>query len=386
MSTLKKIAIGAIACVFLPAIASAEGMLHVGPLEFHPAVKATETYTDNVYSKRDYEKNDYFTKTEAGLDIVLPIREHKLSGGYKAVFQRYARYDGENSTEHFANAALDMKLGSLFGLKLSDEYSKSFETRGEAATGIQEHYEKNEAKVMGTYQLVDVSKATLAYTRTTYDFKKAGYRDRDEDLIEAYVYLKFLPKTSAFLELDRNIIDYNDTNNAQNSNQVSGLFGITWDQSDATTSTVKAGYLKKNFTKKSVADFRTWVVFADVNHEITDSTKVTLGFNRKVNETTLVGSRYILNTSANAKLVHKFFTKFSADAHGSVSSDRYSDVLPGASTIRKDKTTTLGAGLDYKVQDWLTAGLAYENINKKSNDPTAPYRENTYSVSLGFKL
>lgn len=386
MNILKKVAIGVAATMLFPALVMAEGNLHAGPLEIHPILKATESYTNNVYSRPNAKKRDWYTTTIAGLRLDLPFREHLLDLGYQATFNRYAKYDEENSTTHVADGLLDLKLGSRFGLTLSDRYSKSFESRGETATGIQEHFETNAATVSVAYELVDVSEVRLDYTKTTWDYKNSTYRARDEDLAEAYIYLKFLPKTSAFIEVDGNNIDYNDSNSSQNSQEITGLLGLTWELSDSSIGTVQAGYMKKNFNDKAVRDFNTWVAFADINHDITESTRIVLDAHRKVSETTLVGSRYILNTRGSARLIHSFFTKFSVDIHASLSKDAFSDINTGATLVRKDSTSASGVGVNYDIQNWLTAGLGYEQRDRNSNVDTADYDENIYSVSLKFEL
>lgn len=372
--------------MLFPAAAMAEGNLHIGLLEIHPNISATESYTSNVYSRSNTKKRDWFTTTVAGLKLDMPYRDHLLELGYRATFARYAKYDEENSTSHHADGMIDLKLGRRLGLTLSDKYVKSFESRGESATGLQEHYETNAATASATYELVEISQARLDYTRTAWDYKNSTYRARNEDLLEAYLYLRFLPKTSVFIEADGNNIDYNDSNSSQNSREVTGLLGLTWDLSESSTGTIQGGYVKKDFNDKAVKDFNTWVAFVDIEHNISQSTRIDISAHRKLNETSLVGSRYILNTRGSVKLTHGFFSRYAVDMSASYSRDSYSDINTGATYARRDKTTNAELGIRYNIQSWLSARAGYAHNDRNSNVDTADYDEHVYSVNLSFHL
>ena len=386
MNIFKKVAIGVVAGILLPAAAMAEGNLHAGPLEFHPYLNLKEAYTNNVYQTPNAKMRDWFTEAKAGLRLDQPFRDSLLELDYNAVLKRYAKYDAENTTDHNASGLLDLKFGSRVSLALNDNYSKGHEPRGQAATGVIERYDTNAATASITYQLVDVSKVRFDYTKTTWDFKTSTYRNRNEDLVSAYVYLRFLPKTSAFVEVDRNYLDYNKANSAQNSTETSGLAGLIWEQSATSTGTIKAGYVNKDFSDRAVKDYSTWIAFADIKHELTETTGVKIGAHRKLNETTLVGSRYILNTGVDGSVHLKLLTKFTADVNFAINKDKYSDLTTGATVIRKDTTVTNGASLGYMVQDWVSAGVDYTHTDKNSNDDTNDYEENVYGVTLKFQL
>lgn len=386
MSLFKKAVIGALAALFVPIVAMAEGNLHAGPLEFHPYVSAREAYSNNVYATPDSKRRDWYTATTLGLKLDLPFREHKAEVGYNAVLTRYAQYDAENTTDHNAHGLLDFKIGSLIGLKLTEAYSKGHEPRGASSTGFIERYKTTDAAASLTYQLVDISKVRFDYSQTTWDFRNSEFRNRHEDTMSGYVYLKFLPKTSGFVEYDHTYVDYNDRHVSQNSEVDGGSLGLTWDITDSSGGTVKAGYQRKNFAVKTMKDYGTWTASVDMNHDFTDYTALTLAASRKLNETTLRGSRYILSTGASAELRHVFLTKFTGLLHGTYGKDKFSDIVEGAEGVRKDVSATYGAGVNYQMQDWLGAGLDYNHKHRNSNENANDFDENTYSISLNFAL
>lgn len=395
MNIIKKAALGVIVSLFVPALAMAEGNLHLGPLELRPYVLVTESYSNNIYSTPINKKRDWYTVTHPGLRLNLPFRDNDMAAvEYSAVFQRYGKTDSENTTDHNANGLLDLKFGSLVGLKLTDAYRKGHEPRGSSSTGFIERFHTNDAAAALTYELADVSKVELDYTRTNWKFKTSPARDRDEDLASAFFYLKFLPKTSGFAEYDHKEVDYK-LNAAEwpllnnNSSVDSGSLGLTWEATETSKGTVKAGYLHKNFSGANKKDYGTWTASADINHDFSDYTALTLNAARTVNEATLSGTRYLISTGGYAELRHVFLTKFMGVVHGAISRDKFSDATGGTSdptVTRRDLTVNSGAGLKYRIQDWLETGLDYTHKDRNSNLNENDYDENLYSISINFAL
>jgi hypothetical protein len=48
----------------------------------------------------------------------------------------------------------------------------------------------------------------VEYTQKTWNFMTSNFRDRNEGLISGYLYYRFLPKTSAFVEYDHKSVEY----------------------------------------------------------------------------------------------------------------------------------------------------------------------------------
>lgn len=384
--TLKKSLLIGLLALFVPGLARGEGNLHIGPLEIHPYVSAKETYSNNIYSTVNQEKRDYITITTPGLRLQLPFRAHQLMLDYNAVLTRYAKYDAENSTDHNANGLLDFKLGSLLGLKLQDAYGKNHEPRGASSTGFIERYETNTATASATYQLAEISKVQIDYAKSTWDYKRSNFRNRDEDVMSGYIYYRFLPKTSAFLEYDHKYVDYDIMSRNLNNNVDSALLGLTWEITERSKGTIKGGYLWKDFALASKKDYQTWTASIDLNYDFSDYTSLMLVGQRQVNEPSLSGTRFLVSTGGYAEFTHKFVEKLSAILHGSYGVDKFSEAVPPATIIRRDKTVTGGGGLNYLMKDWLKFGIDYTHKDKDSNMDASDYEENSYTLSISFAL
>ena len=362
--------------------------MHYGALQIHPYVFLEETYNDNIYATPADTQSDWITTITPGLKLFLPVRMHQFTVEYNAVINTYKDFTGENTTDHNARAIADFKLGSFFGLKLSDTYVKGHEARDFSRTGILDKYETNAASLSGSYQLADRSKVQLDYTRTNWNFETDAFRSRDEDLIAASLFYRFLPKTSAFVEYDFRNIGYDEQANGLNlDNKVNSVFlGLAWDIAANTKGTVKGGYHRKEFAEPSVSGISTWGASIDIHHAFSDDTFIKVIGQRAINEADLFGTSYYVTTGALAEFIHKFTYKISGVVRTSYSVDDFSNAIPPDTTVRNDKNMLVGVGLKYQFKEWLEFTLNYNHRDRNSNIDFYDAAENTYSFAINFAL
>jgi len=366
--------------------ALAAGNIHYGPLEIHPYLSVKEAYTDNIFATATDEKHDWVTTTIPGIKLALPFRTHQLSLEYNAVLTNYSDYGSEDTTDHNVGAVADFKFGSLFGLKLSDAYSKGHESRVSSTLGRIEKYDTNAACVSATYKLADRSKVQFDYTRTNWNFKLSDYRDREEDLLSAYLYYRFLPKTSAFVEYDYKNIEYDEEQYKLDNIVNTAFLGLTWEVSDYTKGTVKGGYFVKDFDDPAKDNLSTWTAVADLNHAFSDYSFLRLVGRRIANESSAIGTNYYTTTGALAEYTHKFTYKISGVLRASYGVDHYSDPRVTETKKRKDKTLLAGIGAKYQMKDWLEFVLDVGYRDRNSNIDYWDMEENVYSAAVNFAL
>jgi polysaccharide biosynthesis protein VpsM len=372
-------------CLPVPAFAAA-GNIHYEALQIHPFVSVQEAYTDNVFAVATNTEHDWITTLTPGISLLLPYGRHSFSADYRVAYAMHSRFASEDTTDQYANGMADLKLGSLFGLKLSDAYTKGHEPRNSSTSGEIEKYEKNAATVVGTYQLADRSKVQVDYTRDFWNFAVNDYRDRQEDLVAAYVYYRFLPRTSGFIEYDFRNFNYDQKQNGLDSKTNYGFLGVMWEMSAITKGTVKAGYLSKQFDASGQEGLRTWTASADVNHAFSESASIRLVALRDANESSALGTRYYITTGAYGQYTQKLAAKISGVARISYGVDDYSNPIPPDTLARYDKTFVGGVGLKYQMRDWLEFALDYDHRNRDSNIDVNDMVENTYSLTVNFAL
>ena len=363
------------------------GNIHVGQLQIHPYLSLTEAYDDNVYANSTNTKGDWITTTSPGVQLLMPFGNNKLAAEYKAVIDNYADYTSEDTADHYASVLGDFKFASVYGLKVSDNYVYGHIPRSSSGSGEIEKYNKNAAAVSASYIFADRFKFETGYTRTdwqyTQDFDK--YQSRNENLIPTYLYYRFLPKTSAFVEYDFKNVIY-DLKAYGLDNQVQTPFiGLTWDIREDTKGIAKVGYLHKSFEASNKSGVDTWTASVNLKHAFTEISSIRVTALRDVNEANVTGTSYFVTTGAYAEYTHKLSYKISALARGSYGADDYSNGIAPYSN-REDRTWLGGVGLKYQMRPWLDFVLNYNHRDRDSNIAYWDMVDNRTSLTVDFAL
>ncbi len=358
------------------------GVLRLGPMAIHPYLTVKEARSDNIYAVPEGKSHDFITYFVPGLYLELPVKAHTLSLNANMTNTRYAKFSSEDTDDYFVDGKGNFNFGSLFNVKLSEDYTKSHEPRTSSANGLLEKFQNNAATASLTYLLADVSKVRLDYSRNMWKYRTEGFRNRDEDLLSAYIYYRILPKTSAFVEYDFKNESFIDKTNGLDNKVQSGFFGLFWEASAKSNVTIKGGYLMKDFNLSSQGSVNTWTASVDANYYFSDFTSLKLVAKRDVNEAAILGTRYYVTTGLSGELTHRFLERLSAVASAGYWVDKYSDTVAGDAVARRDKSAYTGFGLRYFMLRWLEADLDYNNTNKISNISLSHFSENRETLAL----
>jgi hypothetical protein len=354
---MNKIDRTAVALVFLMVAltsrAHAIGNIRMGQMEIHPHVVLQEEFSNNIYTTATDLKRDSVTIITPGVRLQLPMGMHRFEAGYYAVDRRYHTYRGENTTDEHVKGLLSLQFGSFFSLTASDTFDKDHEPRSSSASGFIEVFRTNSASATAIYQLANRSKVQLDYTATSWSFITSDFRDRDEDLVSGYIYYRFLPKTSTFIEYDRKQVDFTPTTTTLDNTMDTLSLGFTWDIDGRSKGTIKGGRTAKDFEDPAEKDFTVWTWSVNVNHNFSELTSINIIGLRDVNETNFSGTSYFIKTGAFSDLTHKFVSKMAFVVRGSYGRDVYSNAVFPSTTVREDTTSMAGAGLKYFMKDWL---------------------------------
>lgn len=373
-----------IACLLFitPVAAQAEeGNIHIGQLRIHPFASVSETFSDNIYYTLTNEKRDAIITYTPGIKLDLPVGRQLVEAEYYAVSSRYRTYRGEDTTDHHASGLMDFKIGSPFELKLSDVFTKGHEPRSSSATGFIEVFRNNIATASASYQLPGRSKVQFDAGKSTWDFMQSAFRDRDEKFGAGYLYYRFLPKTSVFVEFDRRKVVFEDATLNLDSIVDSELAGLTWEITERSKGTIKAGRVQKDFESPVYTDFRGWTSSIDLRHAFSEDTSLMISGQRTVNETNVLGTAFFVTTGGYGEFTQRLFRKLAIVARGSYGKDVFSNPLPPDTIIREDKTATAGGGLKFDLWDWFALGADFTYRSRESNIPANDYREHEYIIS-----
>ena len=75
----------------------------------------------------------------------------------------------------------------------------------------------------------------------------------------------------------------------------------------------------------------------------------------------------------STRWTHEWTDRITTNVGGSYITDEFRGTVPIA---RSDKTSSVGLGVSYAMQRWLTLGADYTYTNRDSNTNTFSYRKN----------
>lgn len=376
----------------------------------HPFLSITEYFTDNAFSSRKDKKSDFITVLSPGIWLTVPLELEKIStvdtstlspGGMSLsrypedTFKRYQAYlsyvanielhsrdsNELNSIGHKAEGLLQYNLRGGLSLELLDQFEFSHDDFG---TGISsrelDKYKTNLLSFIATYRLSERFKLRAGYANyvVRYDDDAFGFRDRDDNAFSGYIFYKFKPKTSLFVEYQYIDIHYNkDT--VLNSKEFHYLGGIQWDMTAKSSGTLKAGYGFKDFNEPDAEDSRDFIMELQFSHRFTPKTSMTLTASRTTNETNISTTDYILSTRIGVGYAQMLTSKLTADIQLAYTNDIYRHDLTydGKTDQLNDKYYTASFALRHKVKRWLETSIGYLLSRRDSNFSEFDYTTNS---------
>jgi hypothetical protein len=195
---------------------------------------------------------------------------------------------------------------------------------------------------------------------------------------------RLAPKVISFIEVSDTTFAYKDSGISANlnSNEQRYMLGATWEKTVQTKGSLKIGDLQKQFNSsaQSSYSFASW----EGNVQWSPIELIRVGFDTAKGpfESTWATSSFELITNNSINVAYDLTALTSVQANvGNVVEEFVS-----ASPYRKDTTDLFGFKLDYKIQNWLIAGVEYTNSKKTSTDSTVGYNRDVIMLSLRTQL
>jgi hypothetical protein len=177
------------------------------------------------------------------------------------------------------------------------------------------------------------------------------------------------------------VTDQNDA--SFNYNRVSA--GLTWDSGAKFAGELNFGYIWVNYDNQTdpygnqYEDVNTWNAATSINYFATPTTTLSLGIARALRNTGSDNAQYYTDTGFSLGLAQVFLQRFTLTLQGAYA--RYDYNLP-TDPSEKQNNYLGSIGVNYKIWEWLNAGVAYTYLKKESNYPENDYTDNRVLFSL----
>ncbi|HEB02876.1 MAG TPA: hypothetical protein ENI12_06555 [Nitrospirae bacterium] len=214
-----------------------------------------------------------------------------------------------------------------------------------------------------------------------YDKDELKYKEHEDLSYSGYVYFKFMPKTSAFIEYTSTSLDYDDLYDLD-STESDYMLGVQWELTEKTTGSLKAGYSIREFDTGVREDESSVKLVGDMTFELGEKTTLGVEMSRRRKEAGTPGSDFVLNQGASAWLNNKATSKFSWTISASMSQSKY----VGSNQDRRDDDMSGGLKLNYQFRKWLGASMGVRHDLRASNEADDEYTTNTIFIGLSASM
>jgi hypothetical protein len=256
-------------------------------------------------------------------------------------------------------------------LNLRDDFVKTTDPPNSELTGPIESITNvlaPEAEYRITNRLAVGANYSWTYVRFPNNEEVAGDLDRDEHLVGASVFWKLRPKLDIRLNYNYgNKFFANATDRDVTRNQV--LVALRGDVTAKISSTFRIGFENRDPDSSFQPGYTGLIMGGDFVYRPTERTTVTLITDRSVQESTFGDVPFFVTTSGALGVQQVLWNKFTASLRGTLGQSQYpiKQTLNGQTDWRKDIFYAYGAGLDYEIQPWITVGIEYLHIGRRSN-------------------
>ncbi len=364
---------------------------------FHPFISLETVHTSNLFFTHGHEDKSFITTIAPGIWLALPESREKLlnistspstPGGiefshmqadksrrmqtyflYSPSFVYYSGFSKYNHTNHTAEGFFNYNFGFDVSLELFDQYNIRSDINDDGLGKKLDEYYDNIATIVASYEPSPKLKFRFDFSNyiTRFDKNVNQFRDRKDNSIAAYVFYKFMPKTSVFMEYERTYINYD---NRSNDDSIENRYyaGIDWEISAKSKGQVKGGYIEKKFDKNNSRDEEDFSLEAQIQHAITPKSSVLFSAFQKYHETTLPDSYFIRTRGISSAFLLRFTQKWSGAINASYTRERYEGSgMHGAIDERDDDIFGIGPAIKFDAKKWLVFEAGYHYTTRNSN-------------------
>ena len=389
--------------IFLTARVMAQGgRINTGKLKVVPGLTVQELYDDNIYlgnGKTEPEESDWITHLMPGFGLNYSLQERgSLSLGYEGDLAYYSDNDDNDWQTHKGMFNLAYQAPGGLIVDIDNIYTDAEDPYGNDAQyklGVPKTERwNNDLKANIGYDFGNRFKITASYNsyKQDYDLERDYTQDYDVNEVGAGFQMRLLPKTWGFVRYHFGKRDYfthpaGTGSNESNDSDFDWLrvnAGLTWDTGARMIGELNLGYQWKDYDNEFDAstppqryeDKDTWIASTQVAFRVTPTKTVALSITRALRESGSNTNEYFEDTGIGINLQQVIRTKFTLTVGGAYSQNNYN-------RPRQDDNYDANLGLDYRIRDWLRAGVGYKYRKKDSNYVENDSTDNQFMVSLG---
>jgi Putative beta-barrel porin 2 len=340
-------------------------------LKVSPFLGERVEYETNVLQVHSHSQSDVVFKTIPGFVADYTFGPHSASAGYRAEILRYVDLTNQDTVHHIAAAQLNLDFPRT-RLNFRDDFVRTSDPPNTELTG-RILSNTNTLKPSAEYRLTPRFSTGLAYSwiYQRFDDKSIGdLIDRDEHLVLASIFWKFIPRADVGLNYGIGRTTFVTADRDYTRQQVT--ISLRGDITPKLTSTFRVGWELRDPDNSNQESGSGFYMGGEWAYKPTERTIIRLVTERSIQESTFGTTTFYTTTAAQLLAQHQLLPKLSIGARLGGGRNDYStkDTFNGKTDFRQDWFFVAGANVEYNIQRWLRVGLEYLRTSRTSNfDP-----------------
>jgi len=366
------------------------GMLPVGPFDFIPLLRVSESHNDNIFYNNQNRKASLITQIQGGGELALRRKLDRYALRYAFLSSQYHNSPADNYVDHNLGATAHFDFTRRNRLDFSSSLIYSHLRRGtiffqgdngdniDTQPGITQptvvllnepdQYHQYNANIDYRYGRTDAPGnlgLELGWNQTIYDNhpeRTAGWDYTEFDITPGF-YWRLRPKTYLTTQIQNTFVHFPNSSNSQLEDNFLDssedytlrryLMGVTWDQSAKTKGSLRAGYYQQEFSSagQQSSSGLTW----DGQVQWLPLTYSILSFNLSNNIRPSIGRGTSSQVQVyNASWRHDWPNRVATELSGA-----YQEVQFQNAGRNVNSGITFKFDVKYRMRSWLDIGVNY---------------------------
>lgn len=369
----------ALIVLLLYGIGFGRGNIRLGKLRIEPSIQYELAFSDNIYFSNENEEDDLIHTLSP--QVVAGYKDdpgNYLFAGYRLDMVAYSDADENNYLSHRPYLLFGYKSPQGFYAKIDEQFVHTedpYGTENQYGEGESIRRWQNDLGLTLGYEFGRRYAAELgyAYDVRRFDRKVDEWQDRTDHEYSGALLYKLSPKTSIFGQYRHRDVRYDAQNdgiynwNRHNSGDYTVddfLLGVRFSPASKVSGELKTGYGRKEHdhargpNNQKYEDTDSWVAEASLDYQMRERTRISLDLKRAYKGVSRsdadIGS--YLDTVVGLELRQGIGRQLDMKLGGELTQNDYFNIY------------TLTSSLEWRIREWLRAGLGYQFRSKNADD------------------
>ncbi len=363
-----------------------------------PRLGYRQTYNDNIFALSEDEVEDYVAEIDGAAAIRSDWSAHELEVSGLVRRRQYFENDTESTTDYTASARGIFDFNARSYAALSGGHSRLTEARRalQTANGAQPvRFSVSTARIDFDFaQTRFREQFGFSYRREDFDdaINPADRSPIDQDFRDSQTYSVFYrqsfrvrPAIALFAQVRGAVQEFDQVQPGvgfdQDSRSYSGSIGVAFDINKVARGEIGVGYQARNFDSAVFEDIDGLNADASLEYFLSDLTTVTVGVQRQIQATAVIGVAGLTSTEADLKIEHELLRPLLLVADASYRVDD----LRGLD--RQDNLFRFSAGVDYAFRRnvVLRARFTRNDVTSSGELERPPFTENIAQIGIELR-